>query len=213
MTLKRCIDVALSIAILLIAGPICIAAAISVWVESGGPILFRQQRVGKDFVCFEILKFRTMRAGSVGPSVTVRGDTRTTAVGRFLRASKIDELPQFWNVLRGDMSIVGPRPEVPEYVEMFKARYRRILVIRTGVTDLASICFRSEETVLALSPDPLETYRSRILPAKLDLADRYLRERSALRDLGIILQTALAMLWRPRPPGPNNFQRKTGTAR
>lgn len=193
--LKRFIDIAAGSAILLITSPILVAAAVSVWIESGRPILFRQQRVGKNFVCFEMLKFRTMRVNLVGPSITVHGDPRTTTVGRILRATKIDELPQFWNVLRGDMSIVGPRPEVPEYVEMFKTRFRNILAIRPGITDLASICFRNEETILAQSFDPLETYRTRILPAKLDLAERYLRERSALRDIGIILKTAVTTLW------------------
>jgi lipopolysaccharide/colanic/teichoic acid biosynthesis glycosyltransferase len=196
--LKRCIDVTLSIAVLLLASPVCAAAAIAVWAESGRPIIFRQQRVGKNFVRFEILKFRSMRAGSAGPSVTARGDGRTTAVGRFLRATKIDEIPQFWNVLRGDMSIVGPRPEVPEYVELFKARYRNILTIRPGITDLASIRFRNEEAILAESQDPLDTYKSIILPAKLDLADQYLSELGALRDISIILRTAIITLWPSR---------------
>jgi lipopolysaccharide/colanic/teichoic acid biosynthesis glycosyltransferase len=194
MITKRLIDAAISLVILVLAAPICASAALAIWLESGRPILFRQRRVGKDFVVFEILKFRTMRVCSAGPSVTVRGDKRTTAVGRFLRATKIDELPQFWNVLRGEMSIVGPRPEVPEFVELFRERYERILSLRPGITDPASVRFRHEETILAQSEDPLDTYRTQILPAKLDLADRYLRERSDLRDIAIIVQTAVTTL-------------------
>jgi lipopolysaccharide/colanic/teichoic acid biosynthesis glycosyltransferase len=214
MRLKRCFDVALSIAILLLASPICMVAAIAVWLESGRPILFRQTRVGKDFVCFEILKFRTMRAGSDGPSVTTRGDARITGVGRLLRAAKIDEFPQFWNVLRGDMSIVGPRPEIPEYVEIFKARYQNILTIRPGITDLASICFRNEEVVLADNQDPLDAYKSLVLPAKLDLADQYVHAHSALRDMEIILLTAIVTLW-PSAAGPARivFKRTAPRAR
>lgn len=202
MKLKRLIDFILSIAVLLFASPIWAAAAIAVWLESGRPILFRQQRVGKDLVCFEILKFRTMRSGSVGPSVTVHGDPRTTAVGRFLRATKIDEIPQFWNVLCGDMSIVGPRPEVPEYVDLFRGRFRSILTIRPGITDLASLRFRNEEAILAGSLDPISTYKSLILPAKLDLAEQYLREMTCLSDLRIIMRTAAAMLWSPTSGRP-----------
>lgn len=201
MRLKRCIDIGLSIGILLLTAPIWMAVAVAVWLESGRPVLFRQQRVGKNFICFQILKFRTMRVGSSGPSVTVRGDARITKVGRFLRASKIDELPQFWNVLRGDMSIVGPRPEIPEYVELFKSRYKKVLTLRPGITDLASLRYRNEEAILAQSQNPIAVYQSRILPAKLDLADQYLRERSAFRDVAIILQTAMTALWPPAPLG------------
>lgn len=201
MRLKRCIDIGLSIGILLLTAPIWMAVAVAVWLESGRPVLFRQQRVGKNFICFQILKFRTMRVGSSGPSVTLRGDARITKVGRFLRASKIDELPQFWNVLRGDMSIVGPRPEIPEYVELFKSRYKKVLTLRPGITDLASLRYRNEEAILAQSQNPIAVYQSRILPAKLDLADQYLRERSAFRDVAIILQTAMTALWPPAPLG------------
>jgi lipopolysaccharide/colanic/teichoic acid biosynthesis glycosyltransferase len=108
---------------------------------------------------------------------------------------KIDEVPQFWNVLRGEMSIVGPRPEVPEYVSLFESRYRQILTVRPGITDFASIYFRNEEFELGRSQDPLREYRERVLPTKLDLAERYLREQSLAKDLIIIWQTALAIFW------------------
>jgi len=111
-------------------------------------------------------------------------------VGRLLRAAKLDELPQLWNVFRGDMSLVGPRPEVPEYVELFRSRYERVLTIRPGITDLSSLQFFNEEAVLQASPNPLAAYREQILPAKLELAEHYTANRSMRLDLAIILRTA-----------------------
>ena len=194
MRLKRCMDVMISLAVLVVTSPLWVVIALAVWLESGRPILFRQQRVGKDFSSFEILKFRTMRVAATCPSLTVAGDNRISRVGRFLRLTKADEFPQFWNVLRGDMSVVGPRPEVPKYVELFKARYRNILAVRPGITDLASIRYRNEEAILAQSQDPLREYEEHILPIKLDLAEQYLRKQSFLSDLSIIVQTAVATL-------------------
>jgi lipopolysaccharide/colanic/teichoic acid biosynthesis glycosyltransferase len=135
-----------------------------------------------------------MWAQSSGPLVTVGGDRRISKVGRFLRFTKIDELPQFWNVLRGDMSVVGPRPEISVYVEFYKERYRNILAVRPGITDLASILFRDEEEVLAQSRDPLREYLERVLPIKLDLADKYIQDRSTFGDFAIIVRTAIAVL-------------------
>lgn len=192
---KRSIDISLSSLVLLLLGPLLALAAAAVWIESGSPVLFRQERVGKNFVTFRILKFRTMRVRSAGSSVTIRGDIRITRVGRILRSTKLDELPQFWNVLKGQMSVVGPRPEVPEYVQLFKERYESILTVCPGITDLASIHYRHEEEILAKSGNPLREYRERILPTKLDLADKYLRERTVLRDLEIIARTAVVTFW------------------
>jgi lipopolysaccharide/colanic/teichoic acid biosynthesis glycosyltransferase len=203
MLLKRCVDIVLSALILLLMSPVLLGATLAVWLDSGSPVLFRQERVGLGFRRFYILKFRTMRHQSVGPSVTVDGDSRILRVGRFLRLSKIDELPQFWNVLRGEMSVVGPRPEVPEYVEMYNERFRRILAVRPGITDLASICFRDEESILAQSENPLSEYKERILPIKLDLADKYIQEQSILIDLTIILRTAVVTLWKSDFPEGN----------
>jgi len=131
MPLKRFLDIVLSSLALLLSSPILVAVSLAVWLASGRPVLFRQRRVGLRFRRFDILKFRTMRAAA-GLSVTVAGDDRVTRIGRFLRHTKLDELPQFWNVLRGDMSLVGPRPEIPQYVEMFEERYRAILTFRPG---------------------------------------------------------------------------------
>ena len=122
---KRCFDIAFSLLFLALLSPLWLAAAAAVWLGSGKPVLFRQERVGIRFSRFQILKFRTMRTGRNGPGVTVRNDIRVTRVGRFLRLTKIDELPQLWNVLRGEMSIVGPRPEVFEFVELYDKRLRQ----------------------------------------------------------------------------------------
>jgi lipopolysaccharide/colanic/teichoic acid biosynthesis glycosyltransferase len=190
--LKRILDVVLSVCILLIASPLIVVVSMAIWLDTGFPIFFRQERVGLGFKRFHILKFRTMLAHDSGPRVTVRGDMRVTRIGAILRSMKIDEVPQFWNVLRGDMSIVGPRPEVPEYVELFKTRYENVLRVRPGITDFASIAFRDEEALLSRSNDPLREYREHILPAKLDLADRYVSEQNLVLDLVIIMRTAIA---------------------
>jgi lipopolysaccharide/colanic/teichoic acid biosynthesis glycosyltransferase len=185
MLAKRCVDIALSSLVLLLLSPILIVVALAVWLGSGSPILFCQERVGLRFRRFHFLKFRTMRVGD-GRPVTVAGDDRITRVGRFLRATKLDELPQFWNVLRGDMSLVGPRPEVPEYVDLFRERYRTVLTVRPGITDLASIHFRNEEEVLSRSADPLREYAERVLPAKLDLAEEYASTHGPRRHLHLV---------------------------
>ncbi|MGD0738653.1 MAG: sugar transferase [Terracidiphilus sp.] len=195
MLLKRCVDIALSFLMLLLLSPLLVLSAVLVWAESGSPVLFRQERVGRNFRTFQILKFRTMQVQSAGQQVRIGGGRRVTKVGRLLRLTKIDEFPQFWNVVRGDMSVVGPRPEVPEYVEIFKDRYRNILEVRPGITDLASIRYRNEEAILARSQDPLREYMEYILPIKLDLAEEYVRKQSVLSDLSIIVQTAVATLF------------------
>lgn len=186
-------DIVLSAAVLLLLGPILAILALVVWLDSGRPVLFRQDRVGLRFRRFRILKFRTMRFAA-GPLVTVAGDCRITGIGKTLRRTKLDELPQFWNVLRGDMSLVGPRPEVPEYVEMFKQRYATILAVRPGITDLASIRFRNEEEVLSMDGDPMRDYAERLLPAKLDLAEEYISTRTMGGDIYILLRTAAAIV-------------------
>lgn len=191
---KRFTDIVLSAFALITLSPLLLLLALGVALDSGFPIFFSQVRVGRGFRRFHLWKFRTMRTRASGPSITVAGDQRITRVGKILRAAKLDELPQFWNVLRGDMSLVGPRPEVPEYVEQFRTRYERVLAIRPGITDLASIRFRNEEDILAASSEPLREYVERILPLKLDLADEYLRTASVSGDLAILFQTVVAMV-------------------
>ena len=195
---KRLFDIVWSAAGLALLWPLIVLVAAAVVVESGRPVLFAQTRVGRGFHRFRLYKFRSMRNGAAGRPITAAGDGRVTRVGRVLRAMKLDELPQLWNVLKGDMSLVGPRPELPEYVERFRKRYARILRVRPGITDLASIRFRDEEAVLARSSDPLREYVGRVLPIKLDLAEEYVRRRSLWLDLLILAQTLLVILRVPQ---------------
>jgi lipopolysaccharide/colanic/teichoic acid biosynthesis glycosyltransferase len=193
MLLKRLFDVVVSASALLLLSPLLAAVALAVAIDSGRPVCFTQERVGRRFRRFRMWKFRTMSAGVAGPPITLAGDPRITRAGRFPRASKLDELPQLWNVLRGDMSLVGPRPELPRYVEMFRERYVPLLELRPGMTDTASIRYRDEERVLAAAADPLAEYAERVLPNKIALAEEYVRTRSFTRDLGILLRTLRAI--------------------
>ena len=203
---KRLFDIAFALLALLLLGPLLLAVALWVRLDSPGPVFFRQQRVGRGGQLFDIVKFRTMRTGAeaMGPQITVGEDARITRAGVWLRRAKVDELPQFLNVLRGDMSVVGPRPEVPRYVAQYPADVREtVLSVRPGITDLASIEFRDESALLARSSDPERTYVEQILPAKLRHAQEYVRTRSLWLDLRIIARTVLAVLGlhAPRHPG------------
>lgn len=191
--LKRSFDVAASAGGLLLLAPVLAASAIAVRLTSKGPAFFLQERVGRNFKPFRIVKFRTMVVDAPklgGPLTQGSRDPRITAVGRFLRKSKIDELPQLWNVLKGEMSLVGPRPEVAKYVEMFRDDYAEILSIRPGITDPASIKYRNEAAELEKGPDPETAYVERILPDKIALAKQYLRDSSFFYDLKLLFQTA-----------------------
>ncbi len=197
--LKRAIDLTVSGIVLLIALPFLLAAALAVRFSSPGPILFRQRRVGRNGGVFEILKFRTMRvAQDTTNAITIGRDPRITPVGHFLRQSKIDELPQLVNVLRGDMSLVGPRPEVPHYVELYPHDLRhKILSVRPGITDRASIKYRNEAELLACQPDPDGYYRSVIMPDKLRIAAQYADHVSVTEDIRVIFDT-LKAVYRPQ---------------
>src|SRR5437870_10777958 len=173
-TVKRCIDLAVAIVLLLVLSPVLAVAAIAVKCSGSGPTFFRQIRVGRGGKPFEIVKFRTMRTtSSPGPLITGAGDPRVTRVGRVLRRWKVDELPQLVNVLRGEMSFVGPRPEVPRYVDMFAEQYRELLAVRPGITDVASLALRDEETLLERSSNPEDRYVRESLPRKLALSHAY----------------------------------------
>ncbi len=192
--LKRTLDVvASSIGILLLA-PLGVAIAIAIKLDSPGPVLFRQQRVGHNFRLFHILKFRTMvdDAEKTGKQITAAGDTRVTRVGSLLRTTKLDEFPQLINVLFGDMSLVGPRPEVPRYVKLFEEDYQEILRVRPGITDMASIQFCDEAQLLDCE-DPESKYVNFILPNKITLAKKYVERNSVVLDAKIILRTFLAI--------------------
>lgn len=175
-------------------------AAIAVWIrcDSPGPVFFRQTRVGREGRPFRIYKFRTMvtDAEKLGRAVTVAGDPRITRSGRWLRRSKLDELPQLLNVLLGDMSLVGPRPEVPRYVALYDLKHRRVLSVRPGITDWASIKYRNENELLAAASDPERVYIERILPDKLRINLEYIDRRSFGTDLEIIWKTGLRILER-----------------
>lgn len=197
--MKRALDLFCSTLGLLVTSPLLLAAAIGVRATSPGPVLFRQLRVGQFGHRFEILKFRSMalRAESdTGLSlVTVGGDARVTRVGAVLRAAKIDELPQLWNVLCGDMSLVGPRPEVPEYVDLWDPALREIILsVRPGITDPASIAFRREAEILGAQEDPAAYYRDVILPMKTAMYAEYVHSRGFGRDIGVLWATIVAVV-------------------
>lgn len=179
---------------MVVLAPLLAAVGIAVIADSPGPVLFRHERVGLRGQKFRLLKFRSMAHGSRGSQVTAAGDARVTRVGRLLRRTKLDELPQLWNVLVGDMSLVGPRPEVERYVTLFAHDYEEILQVRPGITDFAAIEYRDEERILAAAADPEREYRQVVLPAKIALYRRYLAERSLRTDLNIIARTLIAVL-------------------
>ena len=197
LALKRLFDIAASAIGLLLLAPVLLGIAIWIKRDSPGPVFFQQERIGRHGQPFRIYKFRSMRQDNAGLQITVGEDARITRSGRFIRAYKLDELPQLINVLLGDMSIVGPRPEVPRYVALYPAEVRaEVLSVRPGITDLASVQYRSESTLLAQSSNPEQTYVDTILPAKLALCRQYVRERSFWLDLHIIGMT-LGILLKP----------------
>lgn len=172
-----------------------IIIAILIKLDSKGPIFFRQVRVTKNGREFKILKYRTMRVGSDKYSqITVGKDSRITKVGDFLRKYKLDEIPQLINVLIGDMSLVGPRPEVPKYVALYTEEQREILKVRAGITDYASIEFSNENDILANETDPEKAYIEKIMPRKIELNKKYLSEISVMTDIKIILLTIKKIL-------------------
>lgn len=189
--LKRAFDFTAAAFGLLLLSPVLLFAAILVKLTSPGAVIFRQERVGRGGKPFFILKFRSMVADAPnrGGQITHGADPRITAVGRLIRKTKIDELPQLFNVLRGEMSLVGPRPEVRKYVDMFAEDYKEILRVRPGITDLASVKYRDEAAILGAAADPEREYVERVLPEKIRLAREYVRRQSLLLDLGIIFGT------------------------
>ncbi|MEZ5401935.1 MAG: sugar transferase [Bryobacteraceae bacterium] len=176
-------------AALVLLAPVLAAIAVLIVIEDGFPVFFRQDRMGRGGNSFRLLKFRSMVHRSSGTQVTAKGDSRITRIGAFLRRLKLDELPQLWNVVRGDMALIGPRPEVPRYVEYGDPRWKEVLSVRPGITDLATLVYRNEEEILAGASDPDMCYRAEVLPRKLELNLEYLRERSFRRDLRLLALT------------------------
>jgi len=177
--------------LLVLTAPLQLLIAMAVGVEGGFPILFRQTRVGQHGRHFELLKFRSMRQHNSGLRITASGDPRVTRVGGWLRRYKLDELPQLWNVLRGDMAFLGPRPEVPEYVDPQTLVWQTVLSVRPGITDLATLLYRNEEELLARSTDPDALYREQVLPAKLALHIHYIEMRSPWHNAKVLFLSGL----------------------
>jgi lipopolysaccharide/colanic/teichoic acid biosynthesis glycosyltransferase len=174
---------------LLAAFPAVVACALVIFLEDRGPILYRQCRIGKNGKPFLLFKLRTMMPSSGAASITAGTDSRITRVGGVLRQYKLDELPQLWNVARGEMSFVGPRPEVPEYVNLLDPRWQNVLSVRPGIVDLASLAFRNEEDLLSQQNDIEKFYREWLLPRKLDLSAHYIRIRSLRTDARLVALT------------------------
>jgi lipopolysaccharide/colanic/teichoic acid biosynthesis glycosyltransferase len=205
-TMRRLFDAACAAAGMLFLAPLVAGLALLILCDDGRPVLFGQIRVGRDGRRFRIWKLRTMRAGSRGRAITAVGDNRVTRAGKVLRRFKLDELPQLFNVLKGDMSMVGPRPEVPEYVQLDAPIWQAVLRVRPGITDLASLIYRDEERILGASGDPETAYRNQVLPAKLLLNLAYLRSRSFRQDLKLILLT-VRYSFLPRKIDPERISR------
>jgi len=193
--IKRSFDIAGSCLGLLVLSPVFLLVAVLIKLDSPGPVLFRQERMGKGFHPFFLYKFRTMvqDAQSKGPTITFGKDSRITPVGKFLRKTKIDEFPQLINVLKGDMSIVGPRPEIRQYVELFPRDYEEILKVSPGITDLASLRYRHEAELLGRSDNPEDEYIKHVLPDKIMLAKVYIDRASFFFDLTLIFKTSLKL--------------------
>lgn len=193
--MKRLFDVFVALLGLLLLFPLFLVVALLIKSNSPGPVFFKQERIGRGFRPFHIYKFRTMfkDAPHKGGPITVGRDPRITRVGRFLRNTKIDELPQLINVLNGEMSFVGPRPEVRQFVELFRQDYEEILKIRPGITDLASLKYRDEPADLGKSENPDEEYLRHVLPDKMRLAKEYIERSSFFFDLTLILKTLLKL--------------------
>ena len=194
--MKRTFDIIVAGIGLALLSPLLLLVAVLIKVDSHGPIFFRQERMGKGFRPFLIYKFRTMveKAPQMGSPITYGDDFRITRAGRILRKAKLDELPQLFNVVKGEMTFVGPRPEVPQFVEMFRQDYEEILKVRPGITDLASLKYRDEAEILGQSVDPCEEYIAHILPDKINLGKQYVRSSSLVFDLRLIFKTLFTLI-------------------
>ena len=191
---KRAFDIVCAALGLLVLSPVLLMCALLVGLTSPGGVLFRQERMGRDGVPFTIYKFRSMRKDNAGLKISTSSDSRITPVGRVLRKTKLDELPQLWNVLKGDMSFVGPRPEVREYTDLYTPEQRQVLLVRPGITGLASIRYRNENDLLSASTDPNRTYIEEVMPAKLTLDLEYIPRACVSYDIKLILETLVTVV-------------------
>ena len=198
--LKRGFDIVASLIGIILVSPVLIATALLVAFKDGSPVIFTQTRVGKNQKPFRIYKFRTMATSTKDAlQITAGNDMRITVLGAVLRRTKLDELPQLFNVLKGDMSLVGPRPEVPKYVALWSDEQRtEILSVRPGITDRTQLKFLNEEQILAASPDPENTYINEIMPMRLAMCEDYIKTRNFVDDIAILLATIQKLLLRKR---------------
>jgi lipopolysaccharide/colanic/teichoic acid biosynthesis glycosyltransferase len=192
--LKRLFDFIAALLGLIVLSPLLMVVAVAIKLTSPGPVLHRARRVGMQGKLFTLYKFRSMviGAGGIGPGITSKGDARITPTGRFLRNSKLDELPQLINVLKGEMSLVGPRPEDPRYVAQYTADQRAVLSVRPGITSAASVLYRHEEQLLT-GQDWEQLYLTEIMPRKIKTDLEYLSRRNLVSDIGLILRTFIAI--------------------
>ena len=209
--MKRMFDFIIATTAFLALLPLMLLIAIMVGLTSPGGPLFRQVRSGQNGTPFTLLKFRSMSK----PRTKDKGEfdpgdaSRVTWIGRILRRTKLDELPQLWNVVRGDMSLVGPRPEVPSWTKVYPERWKIVLSVRPGITDPASIAFRNEESILAASDDPETCYREEILPRKLALSEEYVQKRSLAGDFMLVIRTIWVVLGIGTGSGDGNAGQST----
>jgi len=196
--MKRLFDIVFSLLVLVILLPVFIIISLLIIIDDGFPVFYLQERIGKDFKPFRLIKFRTMYkdADKKGLLTTSSKDPRITKVGYYLRKYKLDELPQFINVLKGDMSIVGPRPEVRKYVELYNDEQKKVLSVKPGITDEASLKYIDESDILAKSDDPEKTYIEQIMPEKLSINLHYIEHQNFFYDLKIIFQTFIKSFFR-----------------
>jgi lipopolysaccharide/colanic/teichoic acid biosynthesis glycosyltransferase len=189
--MKRIFDIIIATLVLTISLPIFLIIGLIIWINDKGPAIFKQERVGKNGKIFLLYKFRSMRDSNISHKTNFEPGniSRVTSVGKFLRKTKLDEFPQFINVLIGNMSIVGPRPEVEKWVKMYPQRWKKILTVKPGLTDYASIIYRNEEYILGSSENPEETYKEIVLPRKLELYEYYIENQSFLGDIKLIFKT------------------------
>jgi lipopolysaccharide/colanic/teichoic acid biosynthesis glycosyltransferase len=197
MSWKRLVDLAIGVPALCAAAPVIGAMAVLVKLDSKGPAFFVQTRVGRDRQPLRIFKLRTMAVNVAGPAVTAANDSRITRIGRLLRKTKLDELPQLLNVVKGEMSLVGPRPEAERYVRLYRPEWEPLLRVRPGITDLASLVFRDEEALLAAADDKERAYIEAVMPAKLKVALEGVERSSPLYDAGIVARTVGSVLKLP----------------
>ena len=196
LALKRAMDIVISGCALAVIWPVLLLIALAIKIDDPGPVFYRQVRVGRNGKEFRIFKFRTMivDADKKGLAITVGRDNRITRMGRLLRKTKLDELAQLINVFTGEMSFVGPRPEVPKYVNMYTPYQRQVLLVRPGITDYASIAYRNENDLLEGADDPERMYIDVIMPDKIELNMKYLREISPVADIKLIFGTIAAVI-------------------